>query len=360
MTHPYRCYTELKTQAVAWQQAAENVLAVAERLLRFVAAIQPDQILFLASGSPYYLGTSAAVYWQQILNVPARAVMASEMLLFPGGHLPPAGSRPLLVVVSRSGSTSEVLWALDQFEARFPQRAVLVTCAPGSPLAQRISHQVVLPEGMEQTVPQTRSFSAMYLAVQMLGSVLAHQDEMTDLLTHAHRHFPAELDQWEEQIAAVVADNALRHVFFLGSGPLYGIAIEASLKMSEMSLTEAFAYPFLESRHGPRSLIDDNSLVVGLFGRTAFSYENAVVAELKRDAGARIAALTAEGLPPVTGGDVVLAGAALWPDAVQGLLYLPVVQLLAYYRAITAGVNPDQSRNLVPYVKLDDTGSQTN
>lgn len=360
MTHPYRCYTELKTQAVAWQQAAENVQAAAQSLRQFVEACQPDQILFLASGSPYYLGTSAAVYWQQILNVPARAVMASEMLLFPSGHLPPADSRPLLVVVSRSGSTSEVLWALDQFEARFPGRAVLVTCAPGSPLAQRIAHQVVLPEGMEQTVPQTRSFSAMYLAVQMLGSILGKHDEITDLLTHAHRHFPAALDQWEEGIAAAVADDALRHVFFLGSGPLYGIAIEASLKMSEMSLTEAFAYPFLESRHGPRSLIDHNSLVVGLFGSTAFSYENAVVAELKRDAGARIAALTAEGLPPVTGGDVVLAASALWPDAIQGLLYLPVVQLLGYYRAVAVGVNPDESRNLVPYVRLDDSGSQAN
>jgi len=72
-------------------------------------------------------------------------------------------------------------------------------------------------------------------------------------------------------------DHSLQHFVFLGSGPQYGLAAEAMLKMKEMSLSVSEAFHFLEFRHGPKSVVDCSTLVVGLLSDTARDYELAVV-----------------------------------------------------------------------------------
>lgn len=354
----YLCYSEITQQRDAWQQAVDHVLSARDELQRFFAAQQPDEIIFLACGSPYYLGQSAAMHWQRQLGVPARAVMGSEMFMYPETYLPITGKRPLVVVVSRSGSTSEVQWALDKYEKLYPGRALLVGCTPDSPLSQRIAQQIMLPAANEQTIAQTRSFAAMYLATQLIASVVSDQQPVIDALSAAPRQVDGFIAAWEETIAGLMTNEALHNFFYLGSGPLFGIAQEATLKITEMSITEAFAYPFLESRHGPRSLIDDSTMVVGLFGQSSARYEKPVLDELRQESTPHTLALAPASLGKIPGAAHTLAVETDWPDSIQGLAYLPLVQLLAYYRAITKGVNPDESRNLVPFIKLDDEGNK--
>ena len=354
----YKCYTEITQQREAWQQAVDNVLSAGDDLKRFVSEQQPDEIIFLACGSPYYLGQSAAMHWQRQLGIPARAVMGSEMFMYPETYLPITGKRPLVVVVSRSGSTSEVQWALDKYEQLYPGRTLLIGCTPGSPLAERIPQQIIMPAANEETIAQTRSFSAMYLATQLIASVISDQPPVIDALSAAPGQVDGIIATWEETIAQVMANDGLHNVFYLGSGPLYGIAQEATLKITEMSITEAFAYPFLESRHGPRSLIDDSTMVVGLFGQSSARYEKPVLDELRQESTPHTLALAPASLGQIPGAAHTLALDVDWPDSILGLAYLPLVQLIAYYRAITKNVNPDESRNLVQFITLDDEGNK--
>ena len=145
-------------------------------------------------------------------------------------------------------------------------------------------------------------------------------------------------------------DMALQRFFFLGSGPNYGLACETMLKMKEMSLSYSEAYHFLEFRHGPKSMVDESSLVVGLISEGAREQEVAVLKEMQ-GLGATILALADYefGLEDFAHVVAFKSGTSDWA---RGVLYLPVLQLMAYYRALAKGLNPDRPTHLDAVVKL--------
>ena len=351
MPHPYKCYFEITRQSEALEACIRTVAAQKDDVLSFYKAAQPDEILFVGCTSPYYIGKSAAYYWQSVLGVSTQVATASEYVLFPQRFHSPQSRRPLLVAVSRSGRTSETTWAIEEFAARFPGRVMLISCAAESPMAKLAGLTISLPEGMEETLAQTRSFSAMYLAAQMMCACLGEQHEILAQLRQA----PALVDEIIKQAEPVIQeilDRELENIFVIGSGPYYGIALDGALKMMEMSLSEVMCFPFLESRHGPKSIIGDRSLVIGLCSHAGQVHEAQVMEEYT----VKHAALTVA----VTPGVNWAAGCSAfhipttsdWPDNILGLLYLPIVQLMAYYRAVAKGINPDKSRNLTQFVEL--------
>ena len=139
-------------------------------------------------------------------------------------------------------------------------------------------------------------------------------------------------------------------MFFLGSGPRYGLACEAMLKLKEMSLTTSEAYHFLEFRHGPKSMVDEGTLVVGLLSEAAREAEVAVLREMK-ELGGRILVLT-EAKDGLDWADHVVCFQSDLPEVTRLPLYLPTLQLLAYYRAVGKGLDPDAPRNLDAVVQL--------
>lgn len=349
----YQCYDDIKGQAGAWRAA---LAAVDERIeaVRDLFGDPPEDLLFTSCGSPYYLGLANAPLWKEKLGVGAAVVPSSEAMLFPEATLPRDGN-PLLLVASRSGETTETIRALEAFSGRFPGRAVLIGCRAGSTLDEMADVSIVIPEAYEDVIPQTRSFCSMYLAAQYMVALLSGDAGFADALRRLPDALPDLLERWEPEVRRISGldwDNAV----FLGGGPLYGVATEASLKLLEMSLTRAVSYHTLEVRHGPRSVIDESTLVVGLVSGRGARHENQVLNELAGNARPFVLALSPDGgldldeaITSLTvGGDV--------PEHALGLLYLPLLQLLAYHRALHKGVNPDESRNLVSYIELPEGG----
>ena len=154
-----------------------------------------------------------------------------------------------------------------------------------------------------------------------------------------------------QPLAQSLGENLdLSQVFFLGSGPRYGLACEAMLKLKEMSLTTSEAYHFLEFRHGPKSMVDEKTLVVGLVSEQAREAEIAVLREMK-DLGATILIL-AEAGENMGWADQVVPFEAKLPELACLPLYLPVLQLFAYYRSVGKGLDPDAPRHLDAVVQL--------
>lgn len=353
MAHPYKCYYEIAGQSEIWGAAVEAVLAQASNVNSFFEAIQPREILFTACTSPYYAGKSAASYWQSALGLRARAVPSSELILFPSAYYSFEHKEPMLVALSRSGLTSETIWAVEQFEERFPGRTLFIGCAPGSALENLAQVSILLPEAYEETVPATRSLAAMYLASLMVGARISGQDEIFNLLKNAPAAVEKIIRKAESTAQEINNQHDFKNIFFLGSGPLYGMALEATLKTLEMTLSNTLNFTFLESRHGPRSLIDEQTLVVGLYSHAGLNYEAQVMSELTLNHGATTVALTPN--PQWETGKVSyqISVDTDWPDNILGLSYLPVIHWLAYYRAVAKEVNPDISRNLTPYIEID-------
>jgi glucosamine--fructose-6-phosphate aminotransferase (isomerizing) len=213
---------------------------------------------------------------------------------------------------------------------------------------------IVIPEGNEVVIPQTRSFSSMYLAAQYLVAMLDDDAELADALRRVPDLLPGLIDRWEPVVQRA-AESDWDSAVFLGGGPLYGVAVEATLKLTEMSLSSAVSYHTLEVRHGPRSTIDGRTLVVGLGSLRGAPHERQVLAELSEETPHVLALTPGDGWDLSEIAKEIALGDRV-PEHALGLLYLPLLQLLAYHRALHNGVNPDESRNLTSYIELPEGG----
>jgi glucosamine--fructose-6-phosphate aminotransferase (isomerizing) len=211
---------------------------------------------------------------------------------------------------------------------------------------------LVAPDGQEQSIAQTRSFTSMLLLTQALSAALSKDESMLRRLQQLGKILTDLVDRVGELPQELGKDAEIDRFFFLGGGPLYGIANEAMLKTKEMSLTYSEAYHTLEFRHGPMSMANEHTLVVGLLSDAGRAEEIKVLADMQ-DLGARVLALvedasTIGGWRPNHSVEF-RSGLDEWE---RQPLYLPVLQRLAYHRAVAKGLDPDQPTNLEAVVKL--------
>jgi glucosamine--fructose-6-phosphate aminotransferase (isomerizing) len=228
-----------------------------------------------------------------------------------------------------------------------------VTCYPDSPLAQQADFVIVAPDAQEESVAQTRSFTSMLLLTQSIAGVLAGDSGTGDRLLRLPGALRGVMGRLEGLPERIGADKSIERLFFLGGGPLYGMACEAMLKTKEMSLSYAEAFFPLEFRHGPMSMVDGTTLVVGLLSDTGLIHEVRVLRDMQA-LGARVLALVedASALGGWIPDDVIELRSGLdeWDRAA---LYVPPLQLAALHRSLAKGLNPDRPQNLSAVVNLD-------
>jgi glucosamine--fructose-6-phosphate aminotransferase (isomerizing) len=208
------------------------------------------------------------------------------------------------------------------------------------------------PNAQEQSVVQTRSFTSMYILAAGFAYLLGEQTSLIDQLallpealediTRNYGDFPAIGADW----------NRYAKLFFLGNGPNYGLACEAMLKVKEMSLSWVEAFHTLEFRHGPMSLVDHQTLVVGFVSDTMRQAELDVLKDLQ-DLGADV----------VLCDDTCSVDLPFAPEYhiqthfevngwLRGVLFLPLMQRLGFQRAIANHQIPDQPRNLRQVIEI--------
>lgn len=253
-------YREIMSQPGAWRET----LAYLEAHTETLAAVNPkgfDEVLVTGCGSTYYLARAAAALLQARTGVRARALPASEVWLYPASAYR-SGAKTLLLAVSRSGTTTETVRAVESFRARGVGSVVTLSCYPESTLAGRGDLNLVLTAGQERSVAQTRAFSTLYLATVYLAhswakAPLTRLHDLPEGCARLLEHYAPVAERFGENLE-------LERFYFLGSGPRYGLACEASLKLKEMTLTHSEPFHFLEFRHGPQSMVTESTLMVGL------------------------------------------------------------------------------------------------
>lgn len=340
---------EILTQPAAWQAALEIVAGKQNTLRTLWKAGQFSDILVTGCGSTHYLSMAAAPLFQQQLGKRARALPASELLLFPETLIPP-GNNSLLVTISRSGRTTETVHAAQQYRTSQKGTIVNIGCYDHTELVAQSDLAFVIQEGQEESVVQTRSFSAMLVAAQAAVASLVGDEQIQSM-----QQLPTigkQLISTYHNLAQQLGSNPrFERFYFLGSGLQYGLASEANLKMKEMSLSISEAFHFMEFRHGPMSMVNDHTLVVGLLSEAARPYELAVLREMRK-MGAQTLVLADQPVAEDAADYQVCFNSGL-PEARRGVLYLPVLQLLGYYRARQNGQNPDQPHNLTAVIVLE-------
>jgi glucosamine--fructose-6-phosphate aminotransferase (isomerizing) len=345
-------YIEITSQPEAWKQALEVTRAADLGRL----AERYHQVIFTGCGSSYYLSLAAAALYQELAGGLARAVPSGELVLNPRAALGELGTPPdlapdaaptpersLLVAISRSGTTTETVRAVENFRA-ITGGDVLVISNYEAELAGLADASLVIAEGQEESVAQTRSFASMFVAASAFCARWANRADLLDGMEGLPEIGRRLLRDYEPLARELGGNLDYDGFYFLGSGPRHGLACEASLKMKEMTLTHSEAFHFLEFRHGPMSMVNPKAVVVGLQSEKNASHEQDVLDEMKALGGQilRLAELD---------GDVAFG--SLIPEPVRGVLYLPVLQLMAFHRSIAKGLNPDRPNNLTAVVQLN-------
>lgn len=325
---------EILSQPNAWRTALRRCQEYFPEWRR-TAAGPAALTFFVGCGTSYYLAEAAAAAWRALAGGEARAVPASELLLFPELYLRHERS-DRFVLISRSGATTEVVKAAQFCAAEARAQVLAFTCREGSELAAAAAQTFVFPEGFDRSVVMTRSFTTMLAAlIAFAGAEPASLAPLPEAGEALLRRFAPVAEQWGSRDTAAYV--------FLGQGPLYGLAREAALKMKEMSLTASEPFHSLEVRHGPKSVIAARSAVVVLSSAASRQWEEQLLRELAQQGAATLRIDEEDG-------DCALASGL---DLYRRLpLYVLPCQLLALMRARAQGVDSDRPRALSAVVEV--------
>lgn len=345
-------WNEILSQGTVWQSVIDDVAG--SRVIETILAESHSkrEWIFMGCGTSFYLAEAAAISWTLLTGEPARAIPASEVLLFP--KLLQAEGRDIqAVVISRSGHTSEVVRAANVLKHDLQIPTVGITCAQRSELEGACDRSIVLRAADEQSTVMTRSFTSMLLSLQILAARRAANVRFIDTLRAMAERFAPRICVLASQIEAFVARHAFADYAFLGQGPFHGIAREAALKVMEMSCSYSQFFHAFEFRHGPKAIVSPATCLTFLLSDTAQQAETEVLSEMK-DLGGVILAICNRATAEIRRSSDLVIEIEITGDQLALLAPLTVpCQLLGFFTGLRKGLNPDQPKNLTRVVTLD-------
>lgn len=346
---------EILSQPSVWSETEEQ-LQQSGTLERLAETFSPrSPWLFVGCGSSYYLSRLIAALWTKHFYIPATGVPASELLFAPEETLRRIGAEQI-VLMSRSGETTEVLRVAELLQAHRTVQTLGVTCNSDGPLENLCTHMFKLSWADEKSAVMTRSFTAILLAFQRLGLKFVGDN----LLSAALDDLPRKGQTWLTANTDKIRDFANRHPFkdyvFLGQGVHYWLAQEAGLKVTEMSSSYAQVYHSLEFRHGPRSIAGPETLITTFVSDAAAEAEATLVRELK-ELGAATCVVANRATPELKKyADLLIELALDGPEFARYAVSAIPAHLMGIAVGLRKKLNPDAPRNLTRAVVLSPAG----
>ena len=345
-------YKEILSQSDVWQsvlqelkqnKSAENALGTNNR---------KASRLFVGCGTSFYLADAAAASWTLLTGESARAVPASEILLYPALTRAHAGDLQA-VVISRSGRTSEAVRAAHVLrkEMRIPTSGI--TCTEKSELEVECDSMLVLRAADEKSTVMTRSFTSMLISLQWLAARHAGNAEFCNSLEVMTTQFGARIRSLAEQVENFTARLSFEDYIFLGQGPFHGIAREAALKVMEMSCSYSQSFHTLEFRHGPKAIVTPRTALTFFVSQTGQHSEVEVLEEMKDLRGVTIAICNKADENIRRSSDLVLELNLPGDELALLAAHIAPSQLMGFFTGVAKGLNPDLPKNLTRVVVLD-------
>jgi glucosamine--fructose-6-phosphate aminotransferase (isomerizing) len=341
---------EIINQPVAWVETIELVQAKTRSLLKLVDDV--DEVVFTGCGSALNVSLTLAPTFQHFTGIKARAIPAADVVFFPETIFTRNGNY-LVVLISRSGETTETVMAYESVQAR-GMKTLSITCYPESRLAQKATESLVLEPAIEKSVVTTQSLTSMVLCGQVMTALISENTEYLGQLKSLPMMGRYVVEKYHTLGREIGENGRLTKLAFVGSGPYFGLARECQLKVKEMALLPSDAYPLFDYRHGPKSNVDESMLVTVLLSDSARAEEVAFVREMKDLHGntLTICDMSDSEVKRVT--DYLVEVNSDLPEFARGILYMPPVQFMAYYKSLLLGQDPDNPANLTYWVELSE------
>lgn len=315
-------------------------------------------VFLLAAGTSYNACVAASYMFSKVARLAATPIIASEFIENYGRSI---GVDTVILAVSQSGETADVLAAIDH--ARMTAATILgITNVVGSTLT-RVSRAYILQNsGPEIGVAATKTFTAQLTVLAQLALRLARKrgklaqyeiDELRDELRSLPKLVKKTLDISDKPVKKLAEKLAgARSLFFLGRGISYATALEARLKVMELSYIPSIAYPAGESKHGPISVVEKSYPV--FFIAPQDSTRKHVIGNIMemKARGAEIYCVGTEGDEELRESSDWWLGLPKVNEILSPIIYVIPFQFLAYYLALERGYDPDKPRNLAKSVTV--------
>lgn len=317
-----------------------------------------EHIQFIACGTSYHACMIARYWIESIAGIPCSVEIASEFRY----RQPVANKKSLFVTLSQSGETADTLAALRLAKTMDYLHTLTICNVPESSLIRESDSHFLTRAGIEIGVASTKAFMTQLVSLFLFAITLAKiKNKLVDeeLIVAALKELPLHINSILKNENEVKKwANILyqqQFVIFIGRNVLYPIALEAALKMKEISYIHAEGYAAGELKHGPLALIDANTSVIAtapksiLFEKTMSNLEEIHTREGKLFILTDEKSLSDHGSFKKTNViDLPQVHTLLSP-----LLYIVPLQLLSYHVAILKGTNVDQPRNLAKSVTVE-------
>ena len=317
-----------------------------------------EHIQIVACGTSYNAGMVARYWFESLAGVSCDVEIASEF------RYRKFVTRPnsLLITLSQSGETADTLAALRLAKEKGYMAALTICNVAGSSLVRESDLAFMTRAGVEVGVASTKAFAtqlaALLMLVTALGKVKGHiSAEKEQEIIKAMQSLPAEIEKalaFDTEIEALAEDFAEKHhALFLGRGAFYPIAVEASLKLKEISYIHAEAYAAGELKHGPLALIDaDMPVIVVAPNNELLEKVKSNIEEVRARGGQLYVFADKEaGFTPSEGMKIITMPKV--NDIVAPIFYTIPMQLLSYHVALIKGTDVDQPRNLAKSVTVE-------
>lgn len=309
-------------------------------------------LLLVGCGTAYHAGLLAKYLLEPLLGIPIQVEVASELRyrdVALTGH-------ELAIAISQSGETADTIACIEELQLKGIPTLGAVNVI-GSSIARMVDGGVYMHAGPEISVASTKAFTSQVVVLLLIGLHMARQRNMS--LAEGSEYITAleslpdlitDLLSLEQHIIAEARRFAdYPHIMVLGRDTLYPIALEAALKIKEISYIPSSSYPSGEMKHGPIALLHKDMGVVFFLGSGSL-YEKSLsnLAEVQaRDAQT----LVITDNPDYAGEHVVRIPRS--QRIVQPLLFSIASQMLAYHIANTLGHEIDKPKNLAKSVTVE-------
>lgn len=348
--HALATAREICQQPETWKKTVSQIKSIRPELTAFIQKVtsQPVyDVIFTGAGTSEFVGSSVFAYINHLVNFQAKSYGTTDILTSPSYFL--SQEKPTLIVsFARSGNSPESKAVVELANAYCKNvYHLLITCNIEGALS-KIGNTTpnafainLTPETHDESFVMTSSFSNMVLA-----SLLAFDPNLENYV-ESTAVFGADLLSRFESIKNVVSEYNFERIIYLGASTLKGVAQESALKMLELTAGKVctlFDTP-LGFRHGPKSIINDQSLVVVYLNNECYArkYELDLIKEIARQRKGNKLMVVGANLQEVAeyADFTIELNNKTLPNCLLGLNDIIVAQLLAFYKALSFGITPD-------------------
>jgi glucosamine--fructose-6-phosphate aminotransferase (isomerizing) len=317
-----------------------------------------EHVQIIACGTSYNSGMAARYWFESMAGVSCDVEIASEFRYRDFVVRP----NSLLVTLSQSGETADTLAALRLAKEKGYMSAMTICNVAGSSLVRESDFAFMTRAGTEIGVASTKAFTTQLAAMlMMVVSIARLQGRMTEEreaeIVKSLHELPANIEKalaFDKEIEALATDFADKHhTLFLGRGEYYPIAMEASLKLKEISYIHAEAYAAGELKHGPLALIDADMPVVVVAPTNDLLEKLKSNIEEVRARGGLLYVFADEKAGFEGDENMKIIQMPHVDDIIAPIYYTVPMQLLSYHVALIKGTDVDQPRNLAKAVTVE-------